>query len=104
MDLSRHEFASACESAVGTPYTPDEVVHLAAGLQFAGVTSVVGTLWKVNDTTVERLVEVFYKIFCGNGTMNSKRTARSLHRAVQSLACDKDMLLDQHIVFMHIGV
>ncbi|KAG2757723.1 hypothetical protein P692DRAFT_20867258 [Suillus brevipes Sb2] len=106
MDLSQHEFAflSACETAVGTPYTPDEVVHLAAGLQFAGVTSVVGTLWKVNDATVERLVEAFYKNFCGDGTMNSKRAARSLHRAVQSLACDKDMPLDQRIVFMHIGV
>ncbi|KAG2344645.1 hypothetical protein BDR05DRAFT_999030 [Suillus weaverae] len=106
MDLSRHEFAflSACETAVGTPNTPDEVVHLAAGLQFAGVASVVGTLWRVNDTTVQRLVEAFYRNFCGDGTMNSKRAARSLHRAVQSLACDKDMPLDQRIVFMHIGV
>jgi CHAT domain-containing protein len=106
MYLSRHEFAflSACETAVGTPSNLDEVVHLAAGLQFAGVTSVVGTLWKVNDATVERLVEAFYKDLFGDGTMNSKRAARSLHRAVQSLACDKDMPLDQRIVFMHIGV
>jgi len=38
-DLSRHEFAflSAChETAVGDLRTPDEVIHLAAGLQFAG--------------------------------------------------------------------
>ncbi|KAG2153595.1 CHAT domain-containing protein [Suillus bovinus] len=49
-DLSLHEFAflSACETAVGVSSTPDEVIHLAAGLQFSGVNSVVGTLWKTS--------------------------------------------------------
>ncbi|KIK33641.1 hypothetical protein CY34DRAFT_813494 [Suillus luteus UH-Slu-Lm8-n1] len=106
MDISRHQFAflSACETAVGDPTTPDEVIHLAAGLQFAGVKSVIGTLWKVNDWTVQRLVEAFYKKLCGDGKMNSKRAARALHQAVHSLARDKDMPLDQRIVFMHVGV
>ncbi|KAG2141095.1 TPR-like protein [Suillus clintonianus] len=106
MDLSQHEFAflSACETAVGDFRTPDEVIHLAASLQFAGVQSVVGTLWEVSDSTVQRLVEAFYKNLCGDGKMNSKRAARALHRAVQSLASDKDMPLEQRIVFMHIGI
>ncbi|KAG2066684.1 hypothetical protein BDR04DRAFT_1121026 [Suillus decipiens] len=54
IDLSCHQFAflSACETAVGDFRTPDEVIHLAAGLRFAGVKSVIGTLWKVNDSTV----------------------------------------------------
>ncbi|KAG2744370.1 hypothetical protein P692DRAFT_201121221 [Suillus brevipes Sb2] len=107
MDISRHEFAflSACETAVGDFATPDEVIHLAAGLQFAGVKSVVGTLWKVTDATVQRLVKEFYKNFCKDGTMNSKRAARALHQAVNSLARDKEMPmpLDQRIVFIHIG-
>ncbi|KAG0708377.1 CHAT domain-containing protein [Suillus ampliporus] len=104
-DLSRHEFAflSACETAVGDMGTPDEVIHLAAALQFAGVKSVIGTSWEVDDATVRRLVEAFYKNFCGDGKMNSKRAARALHGAVQSLACDKDVPLDQRIVFMHIA-
>ncbi|KAG1818136.1 CHAT domain-containing protein [Suillus subaureus] len=74
--ISRHRFAflSACETAVGVPGTPDEVIHLAAGLQFAGIKSIVGSLWKVNDSTVQRLVEAFYKNLCGDGKMNSKRT------------------------------
>ncbi|KAG1830018.1 CHAT domain-containing protein [Suillus variegatus] len=74
MDLSQHQFAflSACETAVSTFTTPDEVIHLAAGLQFAGVKSVVRTLWKVDDNTVQRLVEAFYTNLCGDGTMNSK--------------------------------
>ncbi|KAG0694550.1 CHAT domain-containing protein [Suillus ampliporus] len=105
-NLSRHQFAflSACETAVGDFTTPDEVIHLAAGLQFAGVKSVVGTLWSVDDSTVRRLVEAFYKNFCGNGKMDSRRAARALHRAVQTLASDKDVPLDQRIVFMHIGI
>ncbi|KAG1738571.1 CHAT domain-containing protein [Suillus occidentalis] len=105
MDLSRHEFAflSACETAVGDFATPDEVIHLAAGLQFAGVESVVGTLWKVNDSTVQRLVEAFYKHLCRDGKMVSRRAAQALHQAIHSLARDKDMPLDQRIVFMHIG-
>ncbi|KAG2357201.1 CHAT domain-containing protein [Suillus spraguei] len=92
-DLSRHEFAflSACEAAVGDSGTPDEVIHLGAGVQFAGVKSVIGMSWKVNDDTVQRLVDAFYKNLCGDGKVNPKRAARALHRAVQSLACDKDM-------------
>ncbi|KAG2151667.1 CHAT domain-containing protein [Suillus bovinus] len=108
MDLSRHEFAflSACQTAVGAFSTPDEVIHLAAGLQFSGVNSVVGTLWKVTDSTVHSLVEAFYKKLCGDGPMNSNRAAWALHQAVQSLACDKEntMTLDQRIVFVHIGI
>ncbi|KAG1870006.1 CHAT domain-containing protein [Suillus subluteus] len=106
MDLSQHQFAflSACETAVGAFSTPNEVIHLAAGLQFAGVKSVIGTLWKVNNSTVQRLVEAFYKNLCGNSKMNSKRAALALHQAVHSLARDKDMPLDQRIVFIHIGI
>ncbi|KAG1720704.1 CHAT domain-containing protein [Suillus lakei] len=106
MDLSHHSFAflSACDTAVGTRSTPDEVIHLAAGLQFVGIKSVVGTLWQVDDSTVQHLVEAFYKNLCGDGKMNSKRAARALHRAVQSLASDKDIPLEQRIVFIHIGI
>ncbi|KAG1727982.1 TPR-like protein [Suillus lakei] len=105
MDLSRHEFVflSACDTAVGDRSMPDEAIHLAAGLQFAGVQSVVGTLWKVNDSTVEHLVKAFYRNLCGDGKMNSKRTARALHRAVQSLASDKSIPLEQRILFIHIA-
>ncbi|KAG1824157.1 hypothetical protein DFJ58DRAFT_663512 [Suillus subalutaceus] len=83
-----------CETTVSTFSTPNEVIHLAAGLQFARVKTVVGTLWKVNDSTAQCLVEAFYKSLCGDGTMNSKRAARVLHQAVQRLACDRDMPLD----------
>ncbi|KAG1893661.1 uncharacterized protein F5891DRAFT_1131179 [Suillus fuscotomentosus] len=62
-DLSQHEFTflSACETAVSV---------FTAGLQFAGVNSVVGTMWKVTDSTVQHLVEAFYKNMHGDGCHN----------------------------------
>ena len=53
---------------------------------------------------MQRLIEAFYKKFWGDGKLNSKRAARALHKAVQSLANDKAIPLDQHIVFMHMHV
>jgi CHAT domain-containing protein len=36
---------SACETAKGDQKQPDQVVHLAAAMLFAGFQSVVGTMW-----------------------------------------------------------
>jgi len=88
---------SACETAVGDPTVPDEVVHLAGGLQFAGVKSIIGTFWTVDDSTVQHLVKAFYKDLCGDGMMNSRRAARALHRAVKSPASDECIPFDQRI-------
>jgi CHAT domain-containing protein len=38
-------FLSACETAKGDRSTPDEAMHLAATLLFAGFCGVVGTMW-----------------------------------------------------------
>ncbi|KAG1893731.1 CHAT domain-containing protein [Suillus fuscotomentosus] len=53
-------FLSACHTAVGDEETPDEVIHLAAGIQFSGFKSVVGTLWEVDDSVAKHVVEAFY--------------------------------------------
>ncbi|KAG1805701.1 CHAT domain-containing protein, partial [Suillus subaureus] len=54
-------FFSACHTAVGDEETPDEAIHLAAGLQFSGFKSVIGTPWAVNDALVKYVVEAFYE-------------------------------------------
>ncbi|EGO25130.1 hypothetical protein SERLADRAFT_414844 [Serpula lacrymans var. lacrymans S7.9] len=53
-DLVHREFAflSACYTAVGDENMPDEVIHLAAGMQFSGFRSVIGTMWAVDDEVV----------------------------------------------------
>ena len=38
-------FLSACETAMGDEKQPDQAVHLAATMLFAGFRSVVGTMW-----------------------------------------------------------
>ena len=42
-------FLSSCQSATGSKQFPNEAVHLAAGLQFVGFRSVIGTMWSVGD-------------------------------------------------------
>ena len=40
-------FLSACETAKGDEGSPDEAMHLAATMLFAGFRGVVGTMWSV---------------------------------------------------------
>ncbi|KAG1820393.1 uncharacterized protein BJ212DRAFT_1478508 [Suillus subaureus] len=58
-DIPHAEFAflSSCHNAVNDEETPDEVIHLTAGLQFSGFKSVVGTLWEVDDSVCHGLYE-----------------------------------------------
>ncbi|KAG2103435.1 uncharacterized protein F5147DRAFT_705938 [Suillus discolor] len=62
-DIPHAEFAflSACHTAIGDEETPDEVVHLAGGLQFSGLKSVIGALWVVDGDVAKHVVEAFYE-------------------------------------------
>ncbi|KAG1740421.1 CHAT domain-containing protein [Suillus paluster] len=61
-DAPQAEFAFllACHTTIGDEKMPDEVIHLAAGLQFSGFKSVIGTLWAVDDAVAKHIVEGFY--------------------------------------------
>ncbi|KAG2092418.1 CHAT domain-containing protein [Suillus cothurnatus] len=109
-DIPRAEFTflSACHTAVGDEKTPDEVIHLAAGLQFSGFKSVIGMLWEVNDAVAKHVVEAFYKYMFmdlkdGNGVvMDCSRAAWALNCATH--AVKMKVPLEQRMVFIHIGV
>ncbi|KAF7969164.1 hypothetical protein HWV62_28218 [Athelia sp. TMB] len=78
-------FLAACDSATsgGTTTTPDELLHLAAAVQFCGVRSVVGTLWPMADVDGPRVAEVFYEhMFQGN---DSRKSAVALHKVVTAM-------------------
>ncbi|KAG1729757.1 CHAT domain-containing protein [Suillus lakei] len=98
-------FLSACHTAVGDEETPDEVIHLAAGLQFSGFKSVIGTLWEVDDAVANHVVEAFYKnVFKDlkdGGVMDCTKAAWALNRATH--AVKTKVPLEQRIVFIHIG-
>ncbi|KIJ64560.1 hypothetical protein HYDPIDRAFT_28497 [Hydnomerulius pinastri MD-312] len=95
-------FLSACQTATGDKDAPDEVIHLAAALQFSGIRNVVGTMWSVDDSVVSHLIEAFYRfMIIADGGFDSSRAARALRAATRSVG-DK-VPFDQRIVFIHIG-
>jgi CHAT domain-containing protein len=98
-------FLSACHSAaVDIRQTPDEVIHLAAALQFCGFHSVVGTLWSMVDLDGPDVVEEFYKyMFRGTGgTENFKDAARAINLATAVMR-SRGVPIDRWINFVHIG-
>ncbi|KAG2343054.1 hypothetical protein BDR05DRAFT_990020 [Suillus weaverae] len=98
-------FLSACHTAVGDERTPDEVIHLAAGLQFSGFKSVVGTLWEVDDAVAKHVVEAFYTYMFHPkevGVMDPTKAAWAFNCATH--AVKTKVPLEQRIVFIHIGV
>ncbi|KAG2075335.1 hypothetical protein BDR04DRAFT_35144 [Suillus decipiens] len=102
-ELENPEFAflSACHTAVGDKDASDEVIHLAAGMQFSGFRSVIGTMWAVDDATAHHMVKEFYSAMF-SGKINCTNAARALNKA--SKAVDKDKVpMDQRVVFIHIG-
>ncbi|KAG2061040.1 hypothetical protein BDR06DRAFT_903510 [Suillus hirtellus] len=94
-------FLSACHTAVGDKNAPDEVIHLAAGMQFSGFRGVIGTMWAVDDNTARHMVKEFYDAMF-SGKIDCTNAARALNKA--SKAVDKDKVpMDQRVVFIHIG-
>ncbi|KIK44723.1 hypothetical protein CY34DRAFT_603078 [Suillus luteus UH-Slu-Lm8-n1] len=98
-------FLSACHAARGDEKTPDEVIHLAAGLQFSGFKSVIGTLWEVDDAVAKHVVEAFYENMfkdLDEGVMDCTKAACALNKA--TYAVKKKVPLEQRIGFVHIGL
>ncbi|KIJ59900.1 hypothetical protein HYDPIDRAFT_140089 [Hydnomerulius pinastri MD-312] len=97
-------FLSACHTAVGDRSTPDEVIHLAAGMQFAGFKSVIGTMWKVSDELAQHIVKRFYEQMFKVKQPSYKHAAVCLSNAVNQVGRENLVPLEQRIVFMHIGI
>jgi CHAT domain-containing protein len=54
-------FLSACETAKGDAGQPDQTVHLAAAMLFAGFKSVIATLWSMGDVDGPRIAKTLYE-------------------------------------------
>ena len=81
----------------------EEMMHLAASLQYSGVRSVIGTLWPVDDEVMQRVAAAFYEeiILKAGGSMQCTNAARSLNEALKVVG--KEVPLAQKIAFVHIG-
>jgi CHAT domain-containing protein len=96
-------YLSACHTTVGDEESPDEVIHLAAAMQFAGFRSVIGTMWAVDDGHTNEITSKFYKYMLDkSGRLDHTHAALALHRTMNSLRLSK-IPLDQRILYIHIG-
>jgi CHAT domain-containing protein len=100
-------FLSACHTAELTDESiADEVIHLAAAVQFCGFRSVIGTMWAMADTDGRDLAREFYKLVFSDeteGTRYYERTAGALRDAVKSLRRKGGMTLERWVNFVHYG-
>ncbi|KAG8904148.1 hypothetical protein FRB99_002165, partial [Tulasnella sp. 403] len=98
---------SACHSAAGDRNTPDEFLHLAAAMQFAGFRSVVGTLWAMTDADGPTLTREFYKHMLKGaekkGYADCSKAAISLREAVKVLRTNK-VPATRWVNFVHFGI
>ena len=107
-NLTNAEFVylSACHTAVGDEESPDEVIHLASAMQFAGFRSVIGTMWQVDDAETNKIVPLFYKHRVDeSGCLDHTRAAFALWETMRSLKSGTSgkVPLDQRVLYVHIG-
>ncbi|MGB0863149.1 MAG: CHAT domain-containing protein [Saprospiraceae bacterium] len=67
---------SACETGVGKELEGEGVMSLGRGFMYAGIPSVVMSLWKMNDETTSKLMPLFY-----NNLAKGMRKDKALHQA-----------------------
>lgn len=99
-------FLSACHSAEqSSDSAHEEVIHLAAAMQFCGFRSVVGTMWVMADEDGPFIAKEFYKrMFEGESPEEGfQRSARALCEATQRLRRSKGVTLERWVNFIHIG-
>jgi len=101
-------FLAACHTAELTDQSPaDEVLHLAAAMQFCGFRSVVGTMWAMADDDGPALAGYFYKsVFSGKkqeGVYYYERTAEALRDAVVKLRRKRGVTLERWVNYVHFG-
>ncbi|PPQ83884.1 hypothetical protein CVT25_000628 [Psilocybe cyanescens] len=107
VDLSRVQFAflSACLTSAGDTNLPDECIHLAAGMQFAGVRSVVATMSSVDDKLAAGMASKVYGYLLRNGIENADptETAEALFEAIKETRKRK-IPLAYVVPYIHLGI
>ncbi|KAJ6537190.1 CHAT domain-containing protein [Mycena capillaripes] len=105
-------FLSACETAKGDKTVPDEAMHLAATLLFAGFRGVVATMWAINDLDGPKIADTFYEYLFKNCDPNSnppvfpdlRQAAKALHLAVAKLREEPNIPFRRWVPFVHYGL
>jgi CHAT domain-containing protein len=100
-------FLSACHTAELTAgSSADEVLHLAAAVQYCGFRSVVGTMWAMANDDGPELAKYFYKSMLreqGEPVPYYKRSSRALRDAVRKLRRKRGITLERWVNYVHYG-
>lgn len=98
-------FLSACHSARASETLPDEALHPAAGVLFAGFKSVIGTMWAFDDGVGSALAGKFYELMA-EGNKGYKDAAVVLADAIQDIVTNgrNEVPFMQRINVVHYGV
>ncbi|MFK7937031.1 MAG: CHAT domain-containing protein [Saprospiraceae bacterium] len=70
---------SACETGTGPLRKGDGIVSLARGFMYAGVQSILTTLWKINDRTSVELMDEYYQQLLAKRTKDVALQQAQLH-------------------------
>ncbi|KAJ7265295.1 CHAT domain-containing protein [Mycena rebaudengoi] len=105
-------FLSACETAKGDNSTPDEAMHLAATLLFAGFHAVVATMWTMDDDDGPKVADTFYEHLFKDYKPDAdspvgpdlRKAAEALHFAVTKLRKEQGMSFKRWVPFVHYGL
>ncbi|KAG8844534.1 hypothetical protein FRB96_003004 [Tulasnella sp. 330] len=99
-----------CHTATGDRNTPDEGLHLAVAMQFAGFRSVVGTLWAMDDADGPGVVDSFDKFLFrkkkDRKTGDYKEAARGVSRFTKMIRSREDVRevpFERWVNFIHVG-
>ncbi|KAF8072205.1 CHAT domain-containing protein [Lyophyllum atratum] len=99
-------FLSACQTASGDYIQPDEAIHLAAGLLFAGFNSIIGTMWSIKDDDAPQVAKKVYEhLFKDGKEPEVLQSAHALHIAVQDLRSRYgNTSFSSWVPYIHIGL
>ncbi|KAJ6566904.1 CHAT domain-containing protein [Mycena capillaripes] len=104
-------FLGACQTAKGDQSMPDEAMHLAASLLFAGFHGVVGTMWSMADRDGPSIADTFYTHLFKDCVADPAapvypdltKAAEALHIAVKELR-ENGAPLARWVPFVHYGL
>jgi CHAT domain-containing protein len=102
---ARLAILSACETAQGDMEQPDEALHLAATMLYAGFKSVIGTMWSMGDVDGPVVAETVYQeLFQGeDDALSFEAVPYALDAAVRKLRA-QGLEPSRWAPYIHIGM
>ncbi|KAF8522391.1 CHAT domain-containing protein [Gautieria morchelliformis] len=106
----RLAFLGACQTATGDKTLPDEAIHVASTLLFAGFQGVIATMWSICDEDGPKVADAFYKYLYRKKPStiadmfqpDTREAAQALHVAVDKLRSE-GVSFKRWVPFIHMG-